>query len=609
LVLMGGLVRCNDATVTQLLVLVSTVPAEGLPVEAVEVEVQSEDARTTWDRARFPLVGTAQGRFSLPLSFGVLPRGPATERVRVIARARLRDDAGSFEVSALTTFSVGQKLLLPLVLDVRCSLHPPCAPGFSCDTQECVSELRPAATLRVVGPASPAPATGSTCARPAEDCIDRCGSGSLAPVTRFVNRAGQSALTTTPATTPCCGETSSVTRDVFYLSPTPRPDLLPLYRCRNTTGATLYSLLERCEGYELNDGILGYVVPPASPGRCGTVPLYRLYDPISSDRYYTTRDAERVSLLEYGYRFEQVAGYVWPDAPVRCGPEGVVCDIAHGTPACVDGACGIAYCTDGFADCDGDAANGCEVHTQRRVDHCGACGSACGRGSVCARGVCVAAHSVDPIGCADGTREAFADRSVFPDIAGCAGPWGIPGIFPAVPPSTAAACATLGNSTTTAPVDGAGCASSNLCAIGWHVCGGGEIMPRTADVGCAVAGIPPFSFFAAAVSGPGCFRCALPSYTVTGATCTNAACSNDCRSSSCSLACRASDSLNNDFFGCGTIGYTNSNACDGLDRNPGNGCEALPGTTWRCTGETSESRNVTKLGSANGGVLCCRDGA
>lgn len=133
-------------------------------------------------------------------------------------------------------------------------------------------------------------------------------------------------------------------------------------------------------------------------------------------------------------------------------------------------------------------------------------------------------------------------------------------------------------------------------------------MPRTANAGCAASVFPGSTFFAAAVSGPGCFRCALPANTVTGDRCTLAACTNNCNSS-CSLDCRESDDLNNDFFGCGSIGYDAPTACDGLDRTPGNNCEAVPGTTWRCEGLTSESRVVTKVGSANGGVLCCRDGA
>jgi len=545
--------------VTQLLVVVSTEPAEGLPVEAVEVEVQSEDALTTWESARFPIVGAVGGRFTLPLSFGVVPRVDSASRVRVIARARLRDGAAtrSLVASALTSFIPGQKLLLPLVLDYRCALQPPCPMGSSCSPQGCVSEVRHAATLLAIGPDDPPPATGSTCARPAEACIDRCDEGGRAPVTRFVDPARRTTLTTTPSTPPCCGDQSVAARDVFSISPTPRPDLMPLYICRATDGATLYSLRESCEGYHFRDGILGYIVSSATPGRCGTVPLYRLYNPSTADRFYTTREDERDRLAGSGYRLEQIAGYVWPAPTDRCGPSGDVC----------------------------------------------------AEGSLCARGVCVPAMSIDPVGCADGTREAFTDPIAFPRIAACAGPWTVPGVFPPVPPSTDAACATLGNSSATAPADGEGCASSNLCAIGWHICRGGEVMPRTANAGCAASAFPPGAFFAASVSGPGCFRCALRSNSVTGARCTHSACNDNCSASSCSLDCQESDDLNNDLFGCGTIGYGAPTECDGLDRTPGDNCESIPGTTWRCKGPYSESRLVTKVGPANGGVLCCRDGA
>jgi hypothetical protein len=47
------------------------------------------------------------------------------------------------------------------------------------------------------------------------------------------------------------------------------------------------------------------------------------------------------------------------------------------TPACVGGVCGVATCAQGFADCDGVATNGCEVGLQTTSDHCGACGTVC----------------------------------------------------------------------------------------------------------------------------------------------------------------------------------------------------------------------------------------
>lgn len=53
----------------------------------------------------------------------------------------------------------------------------------------------------------------------------------------------------------------------------------------------------------------------------------------------------------------------------------------------MDGACAATTCDDGFADCDGDAANGCEVELASNADHCDACGHSCLLGT-CNDGAC-----------------------------------------------------------------------------------------------------------------------------------------------------------------------------------------------------------------------------
>ena len=124
-----------------------------------------------------------------------------------------------------------------------------------------------------------------------------------------------------------------------------------------------------------------------------------------------------------------------------------------------------------------------------------------------------------------------------------------------------------------------------------------EVRARAVEGCSSTTDIPPNTFFAAAVSGTGCNVCALPTGTLTGAT---------CGPTTCLEGCLANGTLNNDFFGCGTLGTPLTTDCDGLDRASGNNCTALT-TTWQCNGETMESRTVTKSGAANGGVLCCRE--
>jgi len=313
-----GLTQCGDGAATQLLVRVSTTPAEALPIEAVEVEVQSEDGRDTWDRARFPIVGATGGRFTVPLTFGVAPRlDPSAGRFRVVARARLRGaDGATLVTSALTSFLPGQRVVLPLQLDARCAREPACVAGQTCGALGCVSDAQPPTRLRILAPGESLSAeVTATCARPAEGCADRCDQGAPAPVARiFDPLTRQHTLSTTPDGS-TCARCVLQSRAAFALNATPRPDLLPLYRCRQSEGLVLLTVQAHCELYRFNDGPVGYVVATATPGRCGTVPLYRLLNAETGDHYYTTLATERDRLVrDEGYTFEWIEAYVWPTA-------------------------------------------------------------------------------------------------------------------------------------------------------------------------------------------------------------------------------------------------------------------------------------------------------
>ncbi len=102
----------------------------------------------------------------------------------------------------------------------------------------------------------------------------------------------------------------------------------------------------------------------------------------------------------------------------NCGACGEVCRPPNADPTCDAGRCAIDICTPGFADVDGDAANGCEracersndgveacdeldndcdgatdedFDTRRDVAHCGGCGQICETGNAepeCRNGVC-----------------------------------------------------------------------------------------------------------------------------------------------------------------------------------------------------------------------------
>ena len=71
--------------------------------------------------------------------------------------------------------------------------------------------------------------------------------------------------------------------------------------------------------------------------------------------------------------------------PNNCGMCGTACGANQ---ACGSGVCS---CASGFANCDANAANGCEANLSDDVNNCGGCGIVCGSGQACQAGACVAA--------------------------------------------------------------------------------------------------------------------------------------------------------------------------------------------------------------------------
>lgn len=70
----------------------------------------------------------------------------------------------------------------------------------------------------------------------------------------------------------------------------------------------------------------------------------------------------------------------------NCGACGAECPSQNGTATCVASLCKLD-CWSGFADCDGNPANGCETNLATSLESCGVCGSACGGPN--AKGTCV----------------------------------------------------------------------------------------------------------------------------------------------------------------------------------------------------------------------------
>ncbi|MFO0759467.1 MAG: LamG-like jellyroll fold domain-containing protein [Byssovorax sp.] len=177
-------------------------------------------------------------------------------------------------------------------------------------------------------------------------------------------------------------------------------------------------------------------------------------------------------------------------SPANCGGCGNMCPSpAHGVAACAGGSCAIGACDLGFSDCDGAAANGCETSLTTLTD-CGACGVACalpGATSTCAGGTCkVASCNAGTFDC-DGNAangcEALpcADGSHCASGAGCKSGVCLGGVC------AGAACNDHAKNGSESDidcggacppcVDGSGCGSAADCANG--VCVGGVCQPPT----------------------------------------------------------------------------------------------------------------------------------
>lgn len=175
------------------------------------------------------------------------------------------------------------------------------------------------------------------------------------------------------------------------------------------------------------------------------------------------------------------------------------------------------------------------------------------------------------VGCSDGQREGFTDVVQYPDVAACDGGFTVAGVRTVLVPGCARGAGDDGANAT-----GTGCNVADVCEAGWHVCTGPSDVTgsNVNETGCSGVGLGPERFYVTRQSGSGANLC--------------------------------DGGGPDDIYGCGTIG----NEIDGCEPllNSGVYCDVLAGTSWNCGPNNQQEANfVTKPGSGNGGVLCCRD--
>jgi hypothetical protein len=110
-------------------------------------------------------------------------------------------------------------------------------------------------------------------------------------------------------------------------------------------------------------------------------------------------------------------------SPMHCGMCGMRCTApANATSTCTAGACGFT-CLAGFADCDGNAANGCEVNTNTSAAHCGRCRNACTAGAnstaACVTGACTIGSCATGFANCDNTAANGCEVDIRTNNANC----------------------------------------------------------------------------------------------------------------------------------------------------------------------------------------------
>ena len=72
----------------------------------------------------------------------------------------------------------------------------------------------------------------------------------------------------------------------------------------------------------------------------------------------------------------------------NCGACGRNCGFANGAGACQNATCTLLSCNAGFADCNLNPTDGCEVNLQSDPRNCGGCGASCLPLQSCSAGAC-----------------------------------------------------------------------------------------------------------------------------------------------------------------------------------------------------------------------------
>lgn len=109
---------------------------------------------------------------------------------------------------------------------------------------------------------------------------------------------------------------------------------------------------------------------------------------------------------------------------LNCGACNKVCPDLNGDPSCNAGLCEIT-CSDGFEDCDKNVNNGCEINTKTNSKNCATCGHACpadpGNSAWCQNSVCGQTPCDPGKGDCNGNPVDGCETTTADDVNNCGG--------------------------------------------------------------------------------------------------------------------------------------------------------------------------------------------
>ncbi len=266
--------------------------------------------------------------------------------------------------------------------------------------------------------------------------------------------------------------------------------------------------------------------------------------------------------------------------PSSCGGCGKVCNGTNGVPGCSNGVCGI-ICNPGYGNCDGNADNGCEVDLNNDSANCSACGQSCALANAapnCVAGTCTAGACGSGYADCDKNPANGCEIATLSDPANCSG--------------CGVACSAPANAQPTC-VSGS---CSFACNTGFASCGTGQCYDVTQD--------PTHC-------GSACTNCPAPANGNGSPKCAGGQCSVLCSSgyTACGNSCF---DLLNDRWHCGSCTTTCADPIGGTATCSGGVCKATCYTLTACGGScvdlSSDQNNCGGCGNKCAFLQVCSAG-